>query len=135
MDQAPQWFGAYLGLSSIGFYLFLAVWVGMTIWARTKEKVVVQETLRRVIDSGTALTPDVIETLQRRKPKRSPDEIRASVRRYQFWGAFLVVVGVAITLLSLSSERPLGGIIFFSIPGLFCLAHSFITRQTQLPKA
>jgi hypothetical protein len=134
MEQAPDWLGAYLGLSSIGFYVFLAVWVGTTIWSRTKEKLAVQETLRKLVDSGTALTPDVIDALRRPKPKRAPVEIRATVVRYQYWGAFLVALGVAVDLWSLSSGGRLGGgIVFLVIPGLFCLAHSLITRSTQLP--
>jgi hypothetical protein len=133
MEQPLDWFGPFLGLSSLGFYLFLAVWVGMTIWARTKETLFVQQTLRKVVDSGTALTPEVIEALQRRKPKRTTAEIHASATRYRYWGVFLVVVGIVVTLLSLDAERPMGGVIFFSVPGLFCLAHSFIKRRTQLP--
>jgi hypothetical protein len=127
MEQAPDWFGGFLGLSAIGFYLFLAVWVGMAIWARTQERLAVQETLRRVVDSGTALTPEVIDALRRPRPKRSPEEIGASVRRYLYWGLFLVTLGVVLEFRGWDG----GGILFFVVPGLFCLAHSLITRATQ----
>ena len=51
-----------------------------------------QETLRKLIDSGTTITPEVIDALRRTKPKRSPAEIRASVTRYRYWGLFLLVL-------------------------------------------
>jgi hypothetical protein len=135
MEQAaPEWLGAWIGLSSIGFYIFLAVWVGMSIWSRTREKIAIQDTLRRLIDSGTGVSPEVIDALRRPKPKRSAAEIRASIVKYRYWGAFLVALGIATTLWSLSvSERVFPGIAFFAIPGLFCLAHSLITTRTQLP--
>jgi hypothetical protein len=126
MDPIPNL--DWLGLSAIGFYLFLAVWVGMTIWARTKERLAVQETLRRVVDSGTALTPEVIDALQRPKPKRSHEEIGASIRRYLFWGLFLVALALVLELAGWKG----GGILFFGVPGAFCLAHSLITRATHL---
>lgn len=134
MEQAPVWLGTMLGLSSLGFYVFLAVWVGAVIWSRTQQKIAVQETLRKLIDSGTAVTPEVVEALRRPKPKRTPDEIRASVRQNLYWGVFLVVLGILATLYGLRfSDRPFLGIVFFLIPGLFCLAHSLITARTQLP--
>ncbi len=142
MEQSPVWMGTYLGLSSIGFYLFLAVWVSAVIWSRTQEKRAVQETLRRLIDGGTALTPEVVDALRRRKPKRSPAEVRASAAKYGYWGSFLVALGVVITLWGLRyadsavqdlREMPIAGFMFFVIPGLFCLAHSLILRLTQIP--
>jgi hypothetical protein len=125
-----------LGLSSVGFYAFLAVWAGVTIWARTKEKLAVQETLRKLVDSGTALTPEVIDALRRPKPKRAPEEVRATAARYWYWGLFLATVGGLLELLNWSGGSPArtgGGVILFVIPGLFCLAHSLITRRTQPP--
>src|SRR5262245_11550356 len=91
LDQltGEVWFGVMTGLSASGFYVFLAVWSGGRIWSRTKERLAVQETLRRLVDSGTALTPEVIDALRRPTPKRSPEEISASVMRYRYWGLFL----------------------------------------------
>jgi hypothetical protein len=141
-QQTPEWLGLAMGLSSIGFYVFLAVWVGAVIWSRTQEKRAVQETLRKLIDSGTALTPEVIEALRRPKPKRPPEEVRASAVKYGYWGSFLVALGVVITLWGLLyadspvqdlREMPLTGFVLFVIPGLFCLAHSLILRRTQIP--
>ena len=40
MDQATGgqlWLGILTGLSSLGFYLFLAVWVASVIWSGTGE--------------------------------------------------------------------------------------------------
>ena len=65
-------FGIMAGISSLGFYIFLAVWVATVIWSRTKEKLAVQETLRKLIDSGAPLTPEVIDALRRPKPRRPP---------------------------------------------------------------
>jgi hypothetical protein len=130
MEQLPDWLGPYLGLSAIGFYLFLGVWVGMAIWARTKERLAVQETLRRVVDSGAALTPEVIDALRRPKPKRSPEEIAASTRRYLYWGLFLIALAIALEIAGWNG----GGILFFGVPGLFCVAYSLITRLTQPPR-
>jgi energy-converting hydrogenase Eha subunit E len=144
MDEATGGqvaFGIIAGISSLGFYLFLAAWVVSVIWSRTKEKLAVQETLRKLIDSGTALSPDVIDALRRPKPRRSPAEVRASAKRYLYWGTFLVVLGVVVTLWGLRfsespvqdlRELPLTGVVFFVIPGLFCLAHSLITRWTAV---
>ncbi|HET7131629.1 MAG TPA: hypothetical protein VFJ95_05240 [Gammaproteobacteria bacterium] len=134
MEQFGPWAGLMLGLSSVGFYAFLAVWVGGTIWARTKEKLAVQETLRKLVDSGTALTPEVIDALRRPKPKRAPEEVRAAATRYWYWGLFLAMIGGLLELLNWSGGSPAragGGVILFVIPGLFCLAHSLITRRTQ----
>ena len=134
-------FGILAGISSLGFYLFLAAWVVAVIWSRTKEKLAVQETLRKLIDSGTALSPEVIDALRRPKPRRSPTEVRASAKRYLYWGTFLVVLGAVVTLWGLRfsespvqdlRELPLTGVVFFVIPGLFCLAHSLITRWTAV---
>src|SRR5262245_36507990 len=101
MDQTPAWFGGMLGLSSLGFYLFLAVWVGTTIWSRTQEKLAVQQTLRKLIERGSELNPEVIDALRRPQLKRSPEQIHASVRRSLYWGAFLVGLGVIISLLQI----------------------------------
>ena len=130
MDPIPNLDWDWLGVSTVGFYLFLAVWVGMAIWARTKERLAVQETLRRVVESGTALTPEVIDALRRPKPKRSPEEISASTRRYLYWGLFLVVLAIGLEIAGWNG----GGILFFGVPGLFCVAHSLITRKTQPPQ-
>lgn len=135
-EQLQPWIGLMIGLSSVGFYLFLAVWVGSAIWSRTKEKLAVQETLRKVVDSGSALTPEVIDALRRPKPKRLPEEVRASVTRYAYWGGFLVALGALLELLNWSGGTPQpagGGFVVFVVPGLFCLAHALITRRTQLP--
>jgi hypothetical protein len=129
MDQIPNLDWLDVGASAVGFYLFLSVWVGMAIWARTKERLAVQETLRRVVDSGTALTPEVIDALRRPKPKRSQEEIGASIRRYLFWGLFLLLLAFVLELLAGWDG---GGVLFFGVPGAFCLAHSLITRATHL---
>jgi hypothetical protein len=123
-----------VGLSSLGFYLFLAVWVAAVIWKRTQEKIAVQETLRKCIDSGTVITPEVVDALRRTKPRRPESEIRQSATRFRYWGLFLAILGIALTLWgSQYSSKPFVGIVFFLVPGLFCLAHSFITFRTQLP--
>lgn len=133
MTQAPNWLGVMIGLSSCGLYLFLAVYVAAVIWQRTQEKRAVQETLRKLIDNGTPITPELVDALRRTQPKRSPDEIRASAAKYRYWGLFLVALGIAAMLWGFvfSGKSVIG--IAFLIPGLFCLAHSFITIRTQLP--
>jgi len=106
--------------------------VGTTIWSRTKEKLAVQETLRRLVDSGSALTPDVIDALRRPQPKRPPEETRARVIKYRYWGWFLLGLAAAITLWQIPyTSPPVTGLVFFGIPGLFCLAHSLITSRSQ----
>jgi hypothetical protein len=142
MEQAPESLGIFLGLSQIGFYLFLAVWISAVIWSRTQERRVVEETLRKLIDSGSAITPEVVDAVRRRKPKRSPAEVRVSAAKYGYWGSFLVALGVVITVWGLLysdsptqdlREMPITGFVFFVSPGLFCLAHSLILRRTQIP--
>ncbi len=140
MDHAPTWFWGFLGISQLGFYFFIAVWVGMAIWARAREKVEVQQTLRKLIDRGTDITPEVVEALRRTAPRYSAAEVRAKVVRYACWGGFLVALGVVITALSFRSldaglanlaDLNMSGVVLFVIPGLFCLAHSLITHITQ----
>jgi hypothetical protein len=139
MNEAPAWLWSFIGLAQFGFYVFIAVWVGMVIWARTREKLAIQETLRRLIDRGTDITPEVVDAL-RRGPRSSPAEVRAKVASYAYWGVFLVALGSVITALSFRSldrgladlgDLNMSGIVLFVIPGLFCLAHSLITRMTQ----
>lgn len=84
-----------------------------------------QETLRRVVDSGAMLTPEVIDALRRPKPKRSDQETGASIRRYLFWELFLVALALVLELAGWNG----GGILFFGVPGV---AHSLITRATHL---
>jgi hypothetical protein len=143
MDQAPTWFWGFLGLSQLGFYLFIAVWIGMAIWARTREKLAIQETLRKLIDRGTEITPEVVDALRRTAPRSSPAEVRATSARYAYWGTFLVTLGIVITAFSFESldsgladlgDLNMSGVVLFVVPGLFCLAHSWITRITQPPK-
>lgn len=131
MDQVQNL--EWLGVSAIGFYLFLAVWVGMRIWARTQEKLAVHDTLRRLIDSDKAVTPEVIEALKRPQPKRTPAEIRASTARYGYWGVFLVALGITLTVWgwNVQSSPRFAWLVIFGVPGLFCLAHSAITRWTR----
>jgi hypothetical protein len=131
------------GLSSLGFYLFLAVWVGALIWSRTKEKLAIQETLQKLIQSGTQLSPEVIDALRRPKPGRTVADIRSRVRKFRYWGIFLVGLGTVVALNGLKyADSPVKdlrelsgtGIVLFVIPGLFCLAHSVITSLVNRPE-
>jgi hypothetical protein len=128
------------GLSALGFYLFLAVWVAAFLWSRTKEKLAVQETLQRLIQNGTQVSPEIIDALRRTTPKRTQAEIIVRARKFRYWGYFLVGLGTAIALYGLRySDSPVkdlremtgSGVVLFVIPGLFCLAHSVITNVTN----
>ena len=141
MEQATVW-QAVISLASLGFYLFLSVLVGGLIWSRTKEKLAVQETLRKLIDKGTNVSPEIVDALRRTKLKRSPAEVRASAVKFRYWGLFLVALGSGIALWGLRyTDSPVqdlremsgAGIVFFVLPGLFCLAHSWITSRAQIP--
>src|SRR6185295_2489701 len=94
-----------IGVMSLGPYLFLAVYVGIKIWARTKEKLAVQETLRRLIESGTPVTPEVIEALRPMRG-RTPQEVARSIKRWRYWGVFTIGLGIVLSLLTLFAEEP-----------------------------
>jgi hypothetical protein len=139
MNPGANWQWA-AGLSALGFYLFLAVWVAAFLWSRTKEKLAVQETLQRLIQSGAQISPDVVDALRRPKPVRSLDDIDMSIRKFRYWGLFLVSLGTVIALYGLrhldspvKDLREISGsaIVLFVIPGLFCLAHSLITGLSR----
>jgi hypothetical protein len=135
VNPGAEWQWA-AGLSTLGFYFFLAVWVGVFLWSRTKEKLAIQETLQKLIQSGAQLTPEVIDSLRRTKAPRTLAEITARVRTFRYWGIFLIGLGTAIALWGLQftdspnrdlHEIPGAGIVTFIIPGLFCIAYSVIT--------
>jgi heme O synthase-like polyprenyltransferase len=129
MDQAPVWIGEWFGLSSLGFYVFLAVWLGMAIWARTKEKLALHETISKLADGGTQVTPEVIDALKRRQPKRSAAETRVRAQKHLYWGACLVALGVLAAVL----DWPTVGVALFVIPGIFYLMLSLTTWRARIP--
>jgi hypothetical protein len=135
MNPGAAWQWA-AGLSSLGFYIFLSVWVAAIYWSRTKERLAIQETLQKLAQSGTSLTPEAIDALRRPKPRRTAEQIDARVRKLRYWGLFLVGLGTIISLYGLRySDSPIrdlrdmsgGAIVLFVIPGLFLLAHSVIS--------
>jgi hypothetical protein len=128
------------GLSAFGFYFFLAVWVTARIWSRTKERLAIQETLQKAIHGGAQLTPEIIDSLRRSTPKLSPAEAHSRCKKFRYWGYFLVGLGAALALLGLGyTDSPVkdlrdmtsSAIMFFLLPGLFCLAYSVITSLTS----
>jgi len=135
------------GLAALGFYAFLAVWVGAFIWSRTKERLAVQETLQKLIETGAQLSPEVIDALRQTallqtRPRRTPAELVVRLKTFRYWGIFLVGLGAVIALWGLgfvdSPNRDLrelsgAGIVAFIIPGLFCLAYSVITKLVNAP--
>lgn len=138
MNPGASWQWA-AGLSSLGFYIFLAVWVASAYWSRTRERLAIQETLQKLAQSGASLTPDVIDALRRTAPLRTPEQSAARLLKFRYWGLFLVVLGALASFLGLlftSSPNPDlrdlsgGAIVLLVIPGLFCLAHSLIGRVT-----
>jgi len=139
MNAAPSWQWV-AGLSALGFYLFLAVCAAMFLWSRTRERLAIQETLQKLIQAGTQVSPEVIESLRRTKPPRTPAEVRARSRAFRYWGCFLLSLGTVIALIGLryldsptQDLREMSGsaIVLFVIPGLFCLAHSVITDLVE----
>lgn len=127
-------------LSALGFYLFLTVGVATFLWSRTKQRLAIQETLRKLIDKGTHITPEIIDSLRRPAANQTHAEIRAGAMKFRYWGYFLLGLGTVIAVNGLRySDSPVkdlremtgAGIVFFVIPGLFCLAHSLITSLTN----
>jgi hypothetical protein len=135
MDEASD---AVIGgaIASMGFFLFLSACAVAVIWSRTKEKLAIQETLRKLIDRGEEVSPALVEAL-RMKPRSSSAELAIAERRYRLWGLFLVGLGAASIvggwLFESEASRDLVevGLWFFSVPGLFCLAHSIILRYSH----
>ncbi len=123
-------------IASVGFFLFLSACAVATIWSRTKERLAIQETLRKLIDRGDDVSPALVDALRRMKPGLSAAEAAVAERRYRLWGLFVVGLGAASILAGSSFEwdgsRDLVevGLWFFTVPGLFCLAHSIILRRT-----
>lgn len=55
--------GAAAGLGAFGFWIFIAAIVVAGIWYDAKRKESQQETLRRVVESGKEVEPEVIDRL------------------------------------------------------------------------
>lgn len=129
-----------IGLSTIGFYFFLAVWVAAFIWSRTKERLAVQETLQKLIQTGAQLSPEVIDSLRQLKRRRTPAETLVRLKTFRYWGVFLVALGTVLAVWGLQfadsanrdlREVPGAALVAFIIPGLFCLAYSVITHRVM----
>lgn len=128
-------------VSALGFHAFLAVLAIAIVRARTKEKLAIQETLRALVQSGAQVSPEVIDSLRRSRPKRTPAEILSRAKAFQYWGCFLIALGTLIALSGLLSSETstsdllddlrTSGFVLFVLPGLFCLAHSAITIVTN----
>ena len=54
---------AAAGLGALGFWLFIAAVVVAGIWFDAKKREIQQETLRRVVESGQQLDPELIDRL------------------------------------------------------------------------
>ena len=54
--------GGY-GLAAFGFWMFIAAVVVAGIWSDIRKKETQQETLRRIVESGRELNPEVIDRL------------------------------------------------------------------------
>ena len=80
-----EMFGAQIAgaIAALGFFLFLAACAVALIWSRTKEKLAIQETLRKLIDRGDVVSPELVDALRRMKPRRSFQESVAAERRYR----------------------------------------------------
>ena len=55
--------GLAAGLGALGFWLFIAAIIVAGIWNDTKRKESQQETLRRIVESGEDIDPEVIDRL------------------------------------------------------------------------
>jgi hypothetical protein len=139
MNAGAAWQWA-AGLSALGFYFFLAVWMAAFFWSRTRERLATHETLQRLIASGTQLSPQVIDAIRRPRSARSRAETLARIRKFRYWGLFMIGLGTLIALIGLqytdSDVEDLrdmmgGGIVLFVIPGLFLVAHSVISALTS----
>lgn len=55
--------GAAAGLGALGFWIFIAAIVVAGIWYDVRRKESQQETLRRVVESGREIDPEIIDRL------------------------------------------------------------------------
>ena len=55
--------GVAAGLGALGFWLFIAAIIVAGIWNDTRRKESQQETLRRIVESGQDIDPEVIDRL------------------------------------------------------------------------
>jgi hypothetical protein len=51
------------GLGSLGFWLFLASIIVGGMWFDTRKREAAQETLRRVVESGQQVSPDIVDKM------------------------------------------------------------------------
>lgn len=117
------------GLSALGFYLFLSVGVAVFLWSRTKQRLAIQETLQKLIDKGTDVTPEVIESLRRPAPKQTRAEILAGVMKFRYWGYFLVGLGTVIALNGLRySDSPVKDLREMTSAGIVTFARASVRR-------
>jgi len=52
-----------MGMAAMGFWLFLAAVIVAGIWYDAREKETKQETLRRIVESGHKIEPEIIERI------------------------------------------------------------------------
>jgi len=139
MNTGWQWAASF---SALGFYLFLAVWVCALIWSRTKERLAIQETLQKLIQSGAQISPEIVDALRRTKPRRTYAQIRIRAQKFRYWGLFMVGLGSLFAWYGLRyADSPVkdlremtgSSILIFVIPGLFFIANSVILTLTNSP--
>ena len=85
---------AAAGLGAFGFWIFIAAVVVAGIWFDAKKRETQQETLRRVVESGQQLDPELIDRML-----KSHDENERPDRELKIGGIITLSVAPGLTLL------------------------------------
>ena len=91
---------AAAGLGALGFWIFIAAVVVAGIWFDAKKKEIQQETLRRVVESGQQLDPELIDRmLQTNTENERPD------RELKVGGIITVSAAAGLAIFGVFLER------------------------------
>ena len=128
--------GVVVGLGALGFWLFIASTVIGGIWDGIRKRETQQETLRRMLESGKEIDPDVMDALLDRNKRPDRDLKLAS---YIVFGAAvgLLLLGVFIGLHDSDALMPIMGVsaLVASVGFGLRIAARFLERSLEEDRA
>lgn len=98
------------GLASLAFWGFIAVIVVAGIWSSIRRREVQHETLRRTIESGQSLNPELIQKILSQGRERLDRDLMASGLIMLFIAPGLAILGWFLSSLAPEAFMPLLGV-------------------------
>ncbi len=107
---------AAAGMGALGFWLFIAACVIGGIWDTARKRESQQETLRRMVESGNEINPDVIEQVLNASGsgKNAARDLKVSGIIVIFVSPGLAVMGLFLAQISEKALMPLLGASFLT---------------------